>query len=176
MFDHQIKELFLRYGLENHFPVDPFLIASKEKIIVFHSDCEFSDRFGMIRKSKHQGIIFYLASNWDLTHQRFFLAHLLAHFFLHLSDQEHVHMHCHITYATDLGTTNRKECEADEFARCLMIPEHFLNKCLTNKKSIAYISQQLDVPQNQVHARIKQLKSEHSRNSSNHLLPKDNVG
>ncbi|MET1249379.1 ImmA/IrrE family metallo-endopeptidase [Sporolactobacillus sp. STCC-11] len=176
MFDHRIKELSLRYGLENHLPVDPFLIASKEKITVFHTDCEFSDRFGMIRNTKDQRFIFYLASNWDLTHQRFFLAHLLAHYFLHLSHNENVHRYCRITYASDPGTLNRKECEADEFARCLMIPEHFLNRCLMDKKSESYIADRLDVPLNQVHARIERLKTGEPRNSSSHLLPKDNVG
>jgi Zn-dependent peptidase ImmA (M78 family) len=176
MFTHQIKELSLRYGLENRLPVDPFLITSKEKITVFHTDCEFSDRIGMIRKTKDQGFIFYLASNWDLAHQRFFLAHLLAHYFLHLSKKENVHMHCHITYASDPDSLSRKECEADEFARCLMIPNHVLSECLTNKKSEASIADLLDVPVNQVHARIEQLKTGAPRNPSSHLLPKDNVG
>ncbi|BBN97718.1 ImmA/IrrE family metallo-endopeptidase [Sporolactobacillus terrae] len=158
MLESKVKALSLHYGAQAHVPVDPFLIASKAHITVYHTDCEFSDRFGIIRTKNEGQTLFYLASNWDQAHQRFFLAHLLGHYFLHLNQEQHADRYCRIRYNSDPSAGYPEEQEADEFARFLLIPSHALSDCLNQRLSVEEIATHLMVPSAQVKARLNELK------------------
>lgn len=91
-------------------PVNPMRIALKENISVFHADFEFRNIFGIAKKNK-RGAYLYLTANHDQRAQRFILAHLLGHYYLHFSQCKSGQLYCQNRYLSDV--ISKRESEAD---------------------------------------------------------------
>ncbi|MCI1882971.1 MAG: ImmA/IrrE family metallo-endopeptidase [Sporolactobacillus sp.] len=101
------------------FPIDPRHIASREGIAIDHADFSFTDLFGIIRKNGHR-TIFYLAQGEAPNEERFLIAHMLGHHYLHLGTTQSLRVYCQ--FHNTQGNHHKREREADLFAGQLLMP------------------------------------------------------
>lgn len=140
-------------------PVNPMRIALKEKINVFHVDFEFRNIFGIAKKNK-KGVYFYLTANRDRRTQRFILAHLLGHYYLHFFQCKSGQLYCQDHYPPDV--ISKRESEADWFAYQLLMPDQMVRKFLHQNYSTEQMANVFQVSPQRINARLNQMAKENT--------------
>ncbi|WP_100488506.1 ImmA/IrrE family metallo-endopeptidase [Sporolactobacillus pectinivorans] len=140
-------------------PVNPMRIALRENINVFHADFEFRNIFAIAKKNK-RGVYFYLTANHDQRTQRFILAHLLGHYYLHFSQCKSGQLYCPNRYSSDV--LPKKESEADWFAYQLLMPDPMVREFILQNYSVEQMADVFQVSLQRVNVRLNQMAKENS--------------
>ena len=102
------------------YPIDPFKILKEKNVIITFSN--FDKLEGLLLFDKQKESVVSINLNRPVTRQRFTAAHELGHLMLH-AEIKGENFLCPIS-----GTKNLIECEADDFASNLLMPNEELNK------------------------------------------------
>ncbi|MFT8364165.1 MAG: ImmA/IrrE family metallo-endopeptidase [Sporolactobacillus sp.] len=148
--DDLLKEVKLNGALR-----DPFELADKEHISVLSANFSFSSIIGMIKR-RQENTMFYLSQYATVGWQRFTLAHMLAHYYLHFSSQKKTSWYCRQHYLSD-GVSPEEE-EADLFARELLLPVECLKKecAQLNTDLVMRLMTTYRLPKQLVESRLKE--------------------
>ncbi|MFT8317619.1 MAG: ImmA/IrrE family metallo-endopeptidase [Sporolactobacillus sp.] len=140
---------------DHRFPINPFVIAAKEKINVFHADFSFTDIFGIIKKNQ-SGTFIYLSRYHEYPLQRFMLAHLLGHYFLHQDRKRPICAYCTNPFLD--FQQSEEEREADQFAMQMLLPADKIRKELKIPIQTDRMADLFGVPLTILRQRIEQVK------------------
>lgn len=135
-------------------PVNPLLMALKENIHVFHADFEFRNLFAIAKKNK-KGVYFYPTISGDQRTQRFILAHLLGHYYLHFFQNKNGQFYRQYHYLSD--AISKKESEADKFAYQLLMPDQVVRKLIIQNYSAKQMANVFQISSQKVNIRLNQI-------------------
>lgn len=155
----EAKQVLKKYGEEEKMPVDLVKIAGGEKISVMHADFDYTSIFGVIKKNSN-GIFIFLNDGEEHDRERMMLAHVLGHYFLHLSAYKEIQFYCDYHYASDF--VNHKEAEADQFARQLLMPENKVRSMAARGCSVEEMEDTFQVPATVIKDRLEQITGKKS--------------
>lgn len=150
----EAKQVLKKYALEEEMPVDLMKIAKGEKVNVMHADFDYTSIFGVIKKNS-DGIFVFLNDGEEHRRERLMLAHILGHYFLHLSAYKEIQFYCDYHYSSDW--VNHKESEADEFARQLLMPENKVKSMAARGCSVEEMEDTFQVPAPAMKERFEQV-------------------
>lgn len=142
------------------YPVDPWLIATREGLLVRSSRGLAADVLGvMVRESSYAPITLIL-DGWDLfSRQRCTLAHMLGHYARLKENGGLGQRFGFVEDAQDLSirTKDPAEKDANRFAHELLMPEEAIHIWYRGGTSIDVIQAVLDVPKNVLRERFREL-------------------
>jgi Zn-dependent peptidase ImmA (M78 family) len=150
----EAKQVLKKYRQEEKMPVDLMKIAKAEKISVMHANFDYTSIFGVIKKNS-DGIFIFLNDGEEQKRERLMLAHVLGHYFLHLSAYKEIQFYCDYHYASDY--VNHKEVEADQFAHQLLMPETKVKSMAARGCSVEEMEDTFQVPAPATKDRLEQI-------------------
>jgi Predicted Zn peptidase len=151
---NEAKKVLKKYGKEGKNPIDLLRVAKGEKVYVMHAYFDYTSIFGVIKKNS-DGIFIFLNEGESERRQRLMLAHILGHYFMHLSAYKEIQFYCDYHYSSDW--VNQKEKEADQFAHQLLMPETQVKKMSVQGSSIEEMEDAFQVPASAMKERLEQV-------------------
>lgn len=136
-------------------PVDPSILVDEAQICVYHADFEFTGICGIVKKDR-RGTAFYLRQDEEKMVQRFMLAHMFAHYFLHLQNLKLARIYCQYHHPFD--KISERESEADAFALQLLMPEKAMKALEKSHCSAEKIATIFQVPVQNAATRLNQFE------------------
>lgn len=142
------------------YPVDPWLIATREGLLVHRSRALPANVSGVLARESPDTPVMLVLDGWESwDQQRFTLAHMLGHY-MRLKENGRLGQRFGFVEETpDLSprTSDPAEDDANRFAHELLMPEEAIRIWCRGGTSIDVIRAVLDVPKNVLKGRIKDL-------------------
>ena len=142
------------------YPVDPWLIATREGLRVHHSRALPVKVLGVLVRESPDAPIMLVLDGWESwDRQRFTLAHMLGHYVRLREDGGLGQRFGFVEEALDLSpyTSDPAEDDANRFAHELLMPEEAIRIWCRGGTSIDVIRAVLDVPKSVLRGRIRAL-------------------
>ena len=114
--DNKAEELLNNYGFENQYPLKIVSLANAMGLKVYYAEFNDSNIVGAISKKDNPPAI-YINYHDNHTRQRFTVAHEIAHFYLHMNNDD-------VPEIIDMyrgGDYSKEEYEANMFAAALLM-------------------------------------------------------
>ena len=142
------------------YPVDPWLIATREGLRVHHSRALPANVLGVIARESPDAPIMLVLDGWESwDRQRFTLAHMLGHYVRLKEDGGLGQRFGFVEETLDLSprTSDSAEDDANRFAHELLMPEEAIRIWCRGGTSIGVIRAVLDVPKHVLRERVRAL-------------------
>lgn len=142
------------------YPVDPWLIATREGLRVHHSRALPANVLGVLARESPDAPIMLVLDGWESwDRQRFTLAHMLGHYVRLKEDGGLGQRFGFVEETLDLSprTSDPAEDDANRFAHELLMPEEAIRIWRRGGISIDVIRAVLDVPKSVLRGRIRAL-------------------
>lgn len=142
------------------YPVDPWLIATREGLLVRRSRGLPADVSGVMARESPDAPITLILEGWDsFSRQRYTLAHMLGHY---AQLKEEGMLEQRLGFVEDkqdlsIRTKDPIEKDAASFAHELLMPEEAIRIWHKGDTSIDVIQAVLDVPKNILRERFREL-------------------
>jgi Zn-dependent peptidase ImmA (M78 family) len=159
--EHRAREVLKRHNLTT-IPINPLVLANREGIQVNNATFTDDNLAGMI--VKRGGDVAILVNQDDPPfRKRFTIAHELAHYYLHLTqDGEYVDKEANLFrqetgFERDMTASRRQEIQANMFAASLLMPEIEVRKYWEERRSIKELAKIFNVSVTAMGHRIESL-------------------
>lgn len=142
------------------YPVDPWLIATREGLRVHHSRALPASVSGVLARESPDAPVMLVLDGWESwDRQRFTLAHMLGHYMRLKEDGGLGQRFGFVEETLDLSlrTSDPAEDDANRFAHELLMPEEAIRIWRRGGTSIDVIRAVLDVPKHVLRERLRAL-------------------